>query len=228
MRLEKRLSHGVTALISYTIAKNIGDMSNAQNAYDRRAERALTDFDVPQRLTITAAWEIPVGRNRRYLSGISRALDLAIGGWMLSTFNTFQKGFPLSFGLARAAAGSGGNRPNAAGDPTEGISGPIVKRLDRYFNTNAFSQPPDFTWGNLSPRIGTVRSPGMNNLNLTLSKTFAITERWKLDFRASSFNLLNHPVFAAPNTTFGDASFGRIFNQANLSRQMEFAVKIFF
>jgi len=100
--------------------------------------------------------------------------------------------------------------------------------LDRYFNTNAFSQPPDFTWGNLSPRIGTVRSPGMNNLNVTLSKTFAITERWKLDFRASSFNLLNHPVFSAPNTVFGDASFGRIFSQANLPRQTELAVKIFF
>jgi len=228
MRLEKRLSHGVTALISYTVSKNIGDVSNAQNAYDRRAERALTDLDSSQRLTITAAWEIPVGRNRRYLAGISRAADLVIGGWTISTFNTFQKGFPLAFSLARAAAGSGANRPNAAGDPTEGISGPIVKRLDRYFNTNAFSQPPDFTWGNLSPRIGTVRSPGMNNLNVTLSKTFAITERWKLDFRASSFNLLNHPVFSAPNTVFGDASFGRIFSQANLPRQTELAVKIFF
>lgn len=228
MRLEKRFSHGVTALVSYTIAKNIGDFSTAQNTYNRRAERALTDFDVPQRLTITAAWQVPVGRNRRYGSGISRAADFLVGGWTLATFNTFQKGFPLSFGLARAAAGTGSGRPNAAGDPTEGISGPIVKRLDRYFNTNAFSQPPDFTWGNLSPRIGTVRSPGMNNVNLTLSKTFAVTERLKVDFRASSFNLLNHPVFSAPNTTFGDASFGRIFNQANLSRQTEFALKILF
>jgi hypothetical protein len=113
-------------------------------------------------------------------------------------------------------------------DPTEGISGPIVQRLARYFNTGAFSQPADFTWGNLSPRIGTVRSPGMNNLNLTLSKVFSVTEKVKVDFRASSFNLLNHPVFSGPNTTFGDASFGRIFNQANLSRQMEFALKVIF
>ena len=228
MRLEKRMSHGVTALISYTIAKNIGDLSNAQNAYDRRAERALTDFDVPQRLTITAAWEVPVGRNRRYFSGISRAGDLALGGWVISTFNTFQKGFPMGFGLSRAAAGTGSGRPNAAGDPSAGASGPIVQRLARYFNTDAFSQPADFTWGNLSPRIGTVRSPGMNNVNLTLSKVFSVTEKVKVDFRASSFNLLNHPVFSGPNTTFGDASFGRVFNQANLSRQMEFALKVIF
>jgi hypothetical protein len=228
LKVEKRMSHGVTALVSYTIAKNIGDLSNAQNAYDRRSERAVTDLDVPQRLTITAAWEIPFGRGRRYLTGISRPSDLLFGGWMLSTFNTFQSGFPLSFGLARAAAGTGSGRPNAAGDPSIGASGSIVERLDHYFNTSAFSQPADFTWGNIGPRIGTVRSPGMNNVNVTLSKTFAVTEKVKVDFRASSYNFLNHPVFSAPATTFGNADFGRVFNQANLGRQMEFVAKIVF
>jgi hypothetical protein len=49
-----------------------------------------------------------------------------------------------------------------------------------------------------------------------------------VEFRASSFNLLNHTVFSGPNTTFGDASFGRISNQANLPRQMEFSLKVVF
>jgi hypothetical protein len=73
-----------------------------------------------------------------------------------------------------------------------------------------------------------VRSPGMNNVNVTLSKGFRVTERLKLDFRASSFNFLNHPVFSGPNTSFGDASFGKVFNQVNLSRQMEFSLKLMF
>jgi hypothetical protein len=130
--------------------------------------------------------------------------------------------------LIRPAVGSGSNRPNAAGDPSEGVTGSIGDRLSRYFNTAAFAQPPDFTYGNLAPRIGTVRSPGMNNVNVTLSKQFRITERAKFDLRASAYNFLNHPVFSGPNTTFGDASFGRVFNQVNLSRQMEFAAKIVF
>ena len=50
----------------------------------------------------------------------------------------------------------------------------------------------------------------------------------KLQFRASAFNIANHPVFAGPNTTVGNASFGRIAAQNNLSRQIEFAMKIVF
>jgi hypothetical protein len=228
MKVEKRMSHGLTALVSYTISKNIGDLTNAQNNYDRRAERALSDWDVPQRLTITAAWDLPLGRTRRFATNISGILDAFVGGWTLSTFNTFQGGFPVGFGLVRCAAGSGSCRPNANGDPASGISGPIVDRLNRYFNTGAFSQPADYTWGNLSPRIGAVRSPGMNNMNLTLSKAFRVTERSRVEFRTSSYNLLNHPIFSAPNTTFGDASFGKVFNQVNLGRQMEFMAKIVF
>jgi len=228
MKLEKRMSHGVTALVSYTIAKNIHDLTNPQSNYNRKAERALSDWDVPQRLTVTAAWDLPFGQKRRFGANMSRATDLLVGGWTISTFNTFQAGFPVGFGLIRAAAGSGSGRPNANGDPSAGISGSIVSRLNRYFNTGAFAQPADYTFGNLGPRIGAVRSPGMNNVNVTLSKGFRVTERLKVDFRASSFNFLNHPVFSGPNTTFGDASFGKVFNQVNLSRQMELNLKLIF
>jgi hypothetical protein len=68
----------------------------------------------------------------------------------------------------------------------------------------------------------------MNNVNLTLSKDFTIVENTKIQFRASAFNALNHPVFGGPNTTVGNASFGRIASQANLSRQIEFALRLTF
>ena len=228
MKLERRMSHGLTALVAYTFSKSISDLNNPQSAYNRRVERALTDFDVPTRLTVTAAWEVPVGQKRHFLSHSPAVLDYVVGGWTISTFNTFQAGFPLAFSLARPAVGTGSNRPNAAGDPSAGVKGSIGDRLSQYFNTAAFSQPADFTFGNLGPRIGTVRSPGMNNVNVTLSKQFRITDRASFDLRASSYNFLNHPVFSAPNTIYGDASFGRVFNQVNLSRQMEFAAKIIF
>jgi hypothetical protein len=109
-----------------------------------------------------------------------------------------------------------------------GISGNIASRLKRYFNTAAFAQPADFTFGNLSPRLSSLRAPGMNDIDLTLSKSFHITEKVKIDFRATSYNLLNHPVFSAPSTTFGDASFGLVSGQANFSRQTEFVAKLVF
>ncbi|MCC6588727.1 MAG: TonB-dependent receptor [Bryobacterales bacterium] len=227
-QVQKRMAHGVTAIVGYTWAKNLADLNSAQNNYDRRAEWALSPFDLTHRLTVTAAWNLPVGKNRALLGGASRALDAVVGGWQMSTFSTFQSGFPLAFSLSRNTLGAGGSRPNAAGDPMAGITGSIGERLNRYFNTAAFSQPADFTFGNLSPRIGSVRAPGMNNVNLTLAKSFAITEKVKLDFRVASYNFLNHPVFSAPNTQFGNAAFGTISGQANFSRQTEFWMRIAF
>jgi len=114
------------------------------------------------------------------------------------------------------------------GDPAAGVSGSHSERLGRYFNTGAFGRPDNFTLGNAAPRIHTVRSPGMNNVNLTLNKLFPITERVKMEFRTSWFNALNHPVFGGPNTQVGNANFGRISSQANISRQTEFGMKVLF
>lgn len=227
-QLEKRTSHGITALISYTIAKNLSDLTNADNAYNRQAERSYAQFDVPQRLSVTATWELPFGKGRRFLTNMSRPLELLAGGWMLSTFQVYQAGFPLSFSLARATAGANSGRPNVIGDPSQGVSGPIVSRLRNYFNTAAFAQPADFTYGNAGPYIGTVRSPGMNNANATLAKDFRLLERMRLQFRAEMFNVINHPVFNGPNTQFGNGAFGVVSGQANLNRQMEFVMKLLF
>jgi len=232
MKFEQRLWHGLSTLVSYTYSKNLGDIGPVQNYYNRRVERSPAAFDVPQRLTTTASWDVPVGRGRKFGNGMSRLTDTVIGGWTLSTFNTFQAGFPLSFGTNQNtlfAAGSGAQRPNLIGNPWSGISGSINQRLDGYFNINAFAQPPDFTFGNVAPRAAWLRSPGMNNFNLTVTKQFAITERFKLNLRGSSFNLMNHAVFAGPNTTFGAlGAFGRIFNQNNLNRQTEVVLKLLF
>jgi len=229
LKLEKRLARGVTALISYTASKNLSDLNGTQDAYNRQPERAVSDIDVPQRLTIAGAWELPFGRRRHFLAHAPRVLDLAAGGWQLSTFQTYQGGFALGYGFSGGTFPAGVSpRASVNGDPSEGVSGPHSQRLDRYFNTNAFLRPADFTIGNLAPRVHTVRSPGMNNANITLSKYFDIVERVRAEFRASAFNAVNHPVFGGPNTTVGNASFGRISSQANLSRQIEFALRIVF
>jgi hypothetical protein len=227
-QLEKRTSHGLTALVAYTIAKNLTDLNAPDNAYNRQTARAYSSFDVPQRFSISAAWELPFGRGRRFGTQMPRSLNLLGGGWTLSTYQVYQAGFPLGFGLARATAGAGSGRPNAVGNPAEGVDGPIVGRLTRYFNTSAFAQPADYTYGNLAANIGTVRSPGMNNVDTTLAKDFRFTETAKLQFRFSVFNLLNHPVFGAPNTTLGNATFGVVSSQANYSRQLELGAKILF
>lgn len=231
-KFEQRLWHGLTTIVSYTYSKNIGDIGPYQNFYNRQVERAVTSFDVPHRLTVTTSWDLPVGKGRKYFGTIPKAVDLLMGQWNMSTFSTFQAGFPLSFGVNQNTlflTGAGGQRPNVPGDPQSGISGSITDRLGAYFNTAAFAQPADFTFGNVGPRVPWLRNPGMNNLNLTLTKQFIITDRLKANLRASSFNLLNHPVFGSPNTTFGAlGQFGRISAQANISRQTELVLRLIF
>jgi len=231
-KFEQRLWHGLTTIVSYTYARNMGDIGPYQNFYDRRVERAVTSFDVPQRLTITTSWDTPIGKGRKFLGNASKPVDLLLGQWNLATFSTFQSGFPLSFGVNQNTlflTGAGAQRPNVIGDPKAGISGSVNSRLGAYFNTAAFAQPADFTFGNVGPRVGWLRNPGMNNINVTLTKQFVISEKLKANLRASSFNLANHPVFSGPNTTFGAlGQFGRISAQANLSRQTELVLRLIF
>jgi hypothetical protein len=231
MKFETRAWKGLTTILAYTWARNIGDISPYQDNYNRRIERAPMAFDTPQRLTTTMSWDVPVGRNRALGGQMNRALDAAIGGWNIAMFNTFQSGFPLSFGVNANTlflSGAGAQRPNIIGDPLQGISGSHADRLNRYFNTAAFAQPANFTFGNAAARVSWVRGPGMNNWNLTVTKTFSVTERLKVNLRASSFNLMNHAVFSPPSTTFGTAQFGVISSQANISRQEEVVLKIVF
>jgi hypothetical protein len=231
-KFEQRLWRGLTTIVSYTFSKNIGDIGPVQNNYNRRIERAVTAFDVPHRLTVTTSWDLPVGKGRRFLGNSSKAVDLLLGQWNIASFSTFQTGFPLSFGVNQNTlflAGTGAQRPNVTGNPMAGISGSVTDRLGAYFNTAAFAQPADFTFGNVGSRVDWLRNPGMNNINLTLTKQFAITEGIKLNLRASSFNLANHPVFGSPNTTFGAlGQFGRIAAQANISRQTEVVLRLTF
>ena len=119
-------------------------------------------FDTPQRLTTTMSWDVPVGRNRAFGSDMNRGLDAVIGGWNIAMFNTFQSGFPLSFGVNANTlflTGAGAQRPNVIGDPMAGISGSHEERLNRFFNTAAFAQPAPFTFGDTAARVIVAAQP---------------------------------------------------------------------
>jgi hypothetical protein len=100
-------------------------------------------------------------------------------------------------------------------------------RVNEWFNTAAFQQPPAFTFGNASRFLSTPRGPGLQNVDFGLSKNFQPVERLTIQFRAEFFNAFNRTNFYLPDTAFGDPAFGSL-TQALPARDIQFALKILF
>jgi hypothetical protein len=116
----------------------------------------------------------------------------------------------------------GTQRPNLIGDPR--TSGPIQTRLNNYFNVDAFSQPPPDVPGT-APRTLNYRGPAIQTFDAVLIKDVAVRNGQQLELRVEAQNVLNHPVFGDPNTSFGSTSFGQITGTKIGSRQMMLGLK---
>lgn len=240
MKAQKRFASGLTFLTAWTWSKNYDasfgsgntfttiPATGPQNVYDLDAEYGLAIVDIPLRWVSSITYELPFGRGKAMLGGGNRMLDYFVGGWQLNAISTFQSGFPLAVVQQNlnSALGTAVQRPNATGvSPTR--SGTIQDRLDDYINRAAFSQTPQFSFGNLSRTIPD-RGPGQANWDLSLFKTVSVKERYKAQFRAEAINALNTPIFNGPETSLASANFGKITRQANFPRYIQLGVRFFF
>lgn len=166
---------------------------------------------------------MPFGRGKRFGGNWNRAVDAVLGGWQLNGIITLTTGYPLR--LTAANAGAGYVRPNNNGQ-SAAKSGPVVDRLEEYFDTSVFSQPEPFTFGNVGRYLPDVRDPASRNWDFFLFKHFTLTEAVRLQFRAEFFNFTNTPEFGNPNVAVNNNNFGRITSQANSPRQIQFGLKL--
>jgi hypothetical protein len=200
VRVEKRFSGGLTFLGSYTKSKLIDDSVTSpigfgnveqvtttgyQNGlYNRRAERSLDPTDVSQRLVLSGVYELPFGKGK--LVNISNGfLDAVIGGWQLDSIVTMQTGVPI---VITGANNNLATRPNSTGQSAK-LSNPTASE---WFNTAVFVNPASYTYGNLGRVLPDVRNPGIVQIDLSIIKNWRIKERGRLQFRAESFNVVNH------------------------------------
>jgi hypothetical protein len=202
VKLERRTS-SMAVVSVYTWAKSMDDKSaaagvGATNAFaghmverDPARDYGLSDIDVNQRFVTSLVYQLPVGRGRHYLNDTNRAVDLALGGWQVTTIVTFQSGFPFSvlandqFGLLTTFT----QRTNQTCSGTTGFS----KSITQWFNTGCFTQPLAGQFGNSGRNI--LRQPGINNWDVGIGKTFNFTERIGLQFRVEGFNIFNHTQY---------------------------------
>jgi hypothetical protein len=225
-RSERRLSHGLAFLASYTYSKSIDDISSIfggsagsglpQNSQNLRGDRGLSDFNAAHRLSLSFLYDLPFRRMWAQGPGWSRKL---LDNWQTGGILTAQTGSPFTVVLAGSTAASAaafGNpeRPDLVGDPSK--AGPVaanptcqapaqVGTPQNWFNQCAFAQPAKELFG---PAFGTegrniLTGPGFTNLDFSLAKSIPLrADSHRLQFRGEFFNLLNHPNFDIPNHTF--------------------------
>jgi hypothetical protein len=107
----------------------------------------------------------------------------------------------------------------------------VLGRVNQWFNPNAFVLPAAGTYGNLGR--GDFSGPGLADMDVSLFKNTALSERTGLQFRAEFFNVLNHPNLGTPNATVFssgaiNASAGLITTLATSPRQIQFGLKLMF
>ncbi|MGC8550041.1 MAG: TonB-dependent receptor domain-containing protein [Acidobacteriaceae bacterium] len=237
-KMVKRLSSGLSAIVSYTDQKLIDNWSGLQNEgnitggiqniYNPKGERAVSSDNISQSFVASFVYDLPIGRGKYIGKNWGRTLGDLLGGWQMNAIITEQNGFPLS-PITQNTSHSGSEvlRPNLTGiSPVE--HGSVISRLNQYLNPAAFSQPAPFTFGDAPRTLANVRAPGSHNVDFSLFKTIPVSRRIHAEFRGEFFNVLNQVQFGFPNMNLASGRFGVISGQANSPRQIQLAVKLLF
>ena len=244
--LQKRFSNGLEYNVAYTYSKCMTDSSGYygswggqttptspyfQNLYDQKSEWGPCYYDVTHILSSYATYDIPFGRDRQFGKSLNPVLNAVAGDWQVNAIVTLHTGYALTT-----------SGPDASGTNSRGARPDCISPLVTYGRQNSplggyqwfdgadFAAPAPGTFGSCG--VGTMRGPGLGNLDLSLAKFFPITERYNVEFRSEFVNFTNTPALNSPNTGLG-STMGLLqgaggANLGNFGRQIQFALKFHF
>ncbi|MCX6637601.1 MAG: hypothetical protein NT090_21315, partial [Acidobacteria bacterium] len=210
-RAEKRFTHGVTLLASYTLGKWIDaaswydETSNFADQRNVRLNRGLGEQDQRQVMALSWVWAPRVFAGA---TGLRRAL---LDGWAVNGIASFYAGQPLRVRSGRDNdfdSYPNGDRPDVAGDWKLSPNRTRDQVIQAWFNPSAFTANRPGQVGNLGRNV--VIGPGFKGVDLSVSKSVRIREGHQIQFRAESFNTFNWVNLGDPITDLTKATFGRI------------------
>jgi hypothetical protein len=224
LRAEKRYTPtdsrigGVTSVFSYTFSKAFQTTVREAN-WDLSEPLAheLTAYDKPQSIAYSGVWMIPFGAQRHFLSTPPKVLAPVVNGWQASWTYRYTSGIPVSAMNYQYECGASMLAANQS--------------HDHWFNNTAscWASWPNYTIRTIDDRYPWLRQMDNSTLNVAMNKTFAISERLRITFRAEAFNVMNHPLYGAPDTTRTDARFGMLpVGQQNFPRYVQLSGKLNF
>jgi hypothetical protein len=211
--IRKRFARGFSSQFSYTFSKDItfqpgaaaGAGLTSQTILDPRYlfyDHNLSSLDRTNTLAWSSTYELPFGKGKRMLqNGISARIA---GGWTINGLFTHYSGVPFTVTSSSTSCNCPGNTQTAD------LILPNVKKVSNglggnpYFNPLAYAAVTNVAFG--TSGFDQLRGPGPTNLDLNVFRDFRFTERFKLTFRAESFNVANHPHFANPGANVSNMS----------------------
>jgi len=237
--LNGRQQHGLTYLVSYTWSKSLDlgcsgwygvEGCSIQNPYNLQADKGPSATDLPHIFSAAWVYALPFGKGARLSSG-SPVVNALIGGWNLNGVLSFNSGTPFDVGTGQDNAHTGNyNYGNGYGYERANLTGskyPGNKSPAEWINIAAFTYPAPNTFGDLGRN--SLRSDWNKNLDLSVFRQFPITERFRMEFRFEAFNATNTPVWAVPFSSLDTPLlFGKVTHTANIPRQLQFGLKLYF
>lgn len=259
--VKKSFSNGLQFQASYTWSKSIDDASDfvpaiqandasfAQNGFNLRAERGVSNFDLTHRLLVTGIWQMPFFRT---LGGVPGAL---LRGWSFESTNMWQSGLPATLlagtRLGIADVNLDGNFIPTGADNTRAncVPGGVGFRLGSAATIPAPNQrgvngaPNSSNFAYTQPLLGNDGTCGRDNIRMndlvnfdwSMFKDTQLAESgpfgsgpWTLQFRGEFYNVFNIPFLTAQGDawrTLASPSFG-LFNAAGATRKMQFALRL--
>jgi hypothetical protein len=237
-KLEKRYSNGLNFLMNYTWSKFLDDVNASAeiggepgDGYThlelRRLDKSYSGSDIRHRYIVSSVYELPIGKGRR-IGVTNPVLDHVVGGWGVGSIFETRAGAP--YGVIEQTNTSntfaGGQRPNLIRSPVLSGGRSRADMLNAYFDTSVFAAPAAGEFGNAARNVGF--ATGLVQIDLSLHKTFTLSERFRLQYRTDFFNLPNLPAFAGPNTNRGRGDFGRISRTATgtSGRELQLSLRL--
>jgi len=242
--VNRRFANGLTTQFAYTWSKEIDDLTGSthlldsaiggtRNPFDERADRARGLIDHRHNLHWTGVYQLPFGKG--HIGGGNSFVSSIIGGWSVSGIYSMVTGAPLSVtgsgcttpGIVSTCIAS--YNPSFTGNVHAAPIGSGDARTMVYLNKAAFKDPAPYTFGD-TPRTAPygLTSPTFWEIDSTLRKTVAITERVNFNIAADFFNLVNNVIFAEPATNIDSANFGRISTTQNQARHIQLSARLTF
>jgi hypothetical protein len=237
LRVNRRLSSGIAFGANYQYSHSIDDAGSvggtstvvAQNWQDLDAEEGNSSFDVRHKVSGTYLFELPFGKDKRWVTGgvASHILE----GFSVSGSFSFATGMPLTptyqAGVTDVTNGTAGTqRPNrVAGVSVTAGAG----SLKEWFNPAAFTQPPNDSTTPNCPNCGNVSrnsiaGPGKIQNNMSLSKTMQLGGTRSTEFRATASNVFNTVQYSGVDTNAASPSFGQVTSAASM-RAFQFTAR---